>query len=80
MGEGTLIIEKFSDKSVKEIQKSICSYEKLIAEHKDKIANPSNYCPDWDAFHPDRQKALINKLWPNEIQCSRSREIFYKLF
>ncbi len=68
-GKHADLIPKFSEKPIKEIQKSIRSYEKLIAEHKDKIANPSKFCPDWDTFHPNRQKALVNKLWPAEIQC-----------
>lgn len=68
-GRHARIITEFSDKSVKEIQKSIRSYEKLIAEHKDKIATPSKYCQDWDNFHPNRQKALVEKIWPIEIQC-----------
>jgi tetratricopeptide (TPR) repeat protein len=68
-GKHARIITEFSGKPVNEIQKSIRSYEKLIAEHKDKIANPSKYCPDWDTFHPNRQIALVEKIWPNEIQC-----------
>lgn len=63
------LIPKFSEKPIKEIEKSIRSYEKLIDEHKDKIANPSKYCQDWDNFHPNRKKALIEKVWPTEIQC-----------
>ncbi len=63
------LIPKFSEKPLKEIEKSIRSYEKLIVEHKDKIANPSKYCQDWDNFHPNRKKALVEKVWPAEIQC-----------
>lgn len=68
-GRHARIITEFSSKSVKEVQKSIRSYEKLIAEHNDKIANPSKYCQDWDNFHPNRQKALVEKVWPTEIEC-----------
>jgi hypothetical protein len=63
------LIPKFSQKPIKEVEKSIRSYEKLIAEHKDKIANPSKYCPEWDTLDPRRRDALINKRWPAEIQC-----------
>jgi hypothetical protein len=24
---------------------------------------------DWDNFHPNRKKALVEKVWPTEIQC-----------
>lgn len=68
-GKHARLIELNEGKSVKEIQKSIKSYEKLIELHKDKIANPSKYCPGWDAMDPRRQNALINKRWPAEIQC-----------
>lgn len=68
-GKHARIITEFDAKPAKEIQKSIRSYEKLITEHKDKIVNPSKYCPDWDTFHPNRQKALVEKIWPTEIQC-----------
>ena len=68
-GKHASVITEFGGKPAKEIQKSIRSYEKLIIEHKDKVANPSKYCPDWDTFHPNRQKALVEKIWPTEIQC-----------
>lgn len=61
--------ERFGDKSIREIQKSIRSYEKLIVEHKDKIANPSKYCPDWDKMDPRHKKSLVEVKWPAEIQC-----------
>ena len=73
------LIPKFSKKPIKEIEKSIHSYEKLIAEHKDKIANPSKYCPDWDNFHPNRQKALVEKVWPSEIQCFTEQRDILKI-
>ncbi|MEX0961598.1 MAG: hypothetical protein WDZ28_01925 [Simkaniaceae bacterium] len=43
--------------------------EKQIVKHQDKIANPSKYCPEWDAMDPRRKNALIDKRWPAEIQC-----------
>lgn len=27
-------------------------------------ANPPKYCQDWDNFHPNRKKALVEKVWP----------------
>ncbi len=53
---------------ITEIQKSICSHEKQIVKHKDKITNPSKHCPAWNNLHPEK-KALVEKRWPNEIQC-----------
>jgi tetratricopeptide (TPR) repeat protein len=73
------IIDYF-DKPAKELQKSIKSLEKLIAEHKDKIANPSKAIPDWETLHPERKNALINKKWPTEIQCyTEQRDILQNI-
>jgi len=68
-GRHAPLISKFSEKPIREIQKSINSYEKLILVHEDKIVNPSKYCPKWDSFHPNRQRALVEKIWPAEIEC-----------
>jgi hypothetical protein len=73
------LIPKFSEKPIREIEKSIRSYEKLIAEHKDKIANPSKYCPDWENFHPNRKQALVDKIWPAEIQCYTEQKDILKI-
>ncbi len=58
----------YLDKPAKEVQKGINSYEKQIALHKDKIANPASHYPDWDKLDPRQREALINKKWPAEIQ------------
>lgn len=63
------MVRDYLDKPVKEIQKGIRSYEKQIALHQEKIANPSKFIPHWEELHPERQHALINKKWPAEIQC-----------
>ncbi len=52
-----------------DIEKSIRSYEKLITEHQDKIANPLKHYLHWNTLDSRRQDALINKRWPAEIQC-----------
>ncbi|WP_316358460.1 hypothetical protein [Candidatus Neptunichlamydia sp. REUL1] len=66
-GKHAPLIRRYKDVSTKEIQKGIHSYEKQIVKHQDKIANPSKHCPGWDNFHPNRQKALVNDVWPKEI-------------
>lgn len=61
------MVRDYLDKPTKEIQKGINSYEKQIALHKDKIANPLKYYPNWDKLEPRQREALINKRWPAEI-------------
>ena len=62
------MVRDYLDKSVKEIEKGINSYEKQIAMHKDKIANPNKYYPDWDKLDPRQCEALITKKCPTEIK------------
>ncbi len=51
-----------------ELQKGVIKLEKRIAQHQDKIANPSKNIKDWDKLDPRQQQALINKKWPSDIQ------------
>ena len=67
-GKHAKMLSDYSNKPIKEIQKGIKSYEKQIAIHKDKIARPSNYCPDWDKLDLRQREALINKKWPSDIK------------
>lgn len=62
------MVESYLDKPTKEIQKGINSYEKQIAIHKDKIANPTKHYPDWEKLDPRQCEALTNKKWPVEIK------------
>lgn len=62
------MVKDYLNKPAKEIQKGINSYEKQIAIHKDKIANPTKHYPDWNALDPRQRNALINKKWPLEIK------------
>jgi tetratricopeptide (TPR) repeat protein len=61
------MVRDYLDKPAKEVQKGINSYEKQIAFHKDKIANPKKHYPDWDKLDPRQREALVNKKWPAEI-------------
>ncbi|MBM3192313.1 MAG: tetratricopeptide repeat protein [Chlamydiae bacterium] len=62
------MVRDYLDKPAREVKKGINSYEKQIALHKDKIANPAKHYPDWDKLDPRQREALINKKWPTEIQ------------
>ncbi len=61
-------LQDYFEKPTKEIQKGIVSYEKQIAIHQEKISNPSKYIKNWHELDPRKQEALINKIWPAEIQ------------
>lgn len=49
------------------LKKSIRSWGREIALHKDKISNPEKYYPDWGKFN-ERQKAGYVKHWEKEIK------------
>lgn len=53
--------------SEKELKKGIASFDKQIALHRDKIANPSKHIKKWHELDPRQQEALINKKWQSDI-------------
>lgn len=57
-------INNYTDK---QLQKSIISYNSTIKEHKQKIANPQSFYPDWDSFD-ERYKAGLIKKWEKDIR------------
>ncbi len=67
-GKHADLIERYGNVSNKELQKSIKSYEKQIAKHKDKIANPSKHCPDWETMDLRHKESLVEVNWPAEIE------------
>ncbi len=61
-------LKNYANKSTAEIKKAVDSQKKLIAEHRDKIANPEKHIPDFKKLDPRQQENLINKKWPSDIQ------------
>nr|WP_224360772.1 hypothetical protein [Hyalangium versicolor] len=61
-------MRNYQGKPPGELRRGIDSLKKQIAEHKDKIANPEKYIPNWKSLDPRQQNALIDKKWPSDIQ------------
>jgi hypothetical protein len=59
--------EKYLHKPAKELRKGIRSFQKRIEEHRDKVANPQNYYPEWHTYPKDRQRKELRK-WQIEIK------------
>lgn len=59
-----------SKQSDKQLQKSIASWERQIAEHEDKIANPRNHDSNWDNMNEIQRQGEINH-WKKEIRSHR---------
>lgn len=65
-------IQFFANKGIikqkdKQLQKSIASWTENVERHKDMIAEPKKYYPDWDTFDERYQSGLI-KHWNTEIK------------
>lgn len=61
-------LKNYANKPTPEIKKAIESQKKVIAEHRDKIANPEKHIPDFKKLDPRQQEALVTKKWPGDIQ------------
>jgi hypothetical protein len=67
-GKHAGFLRNYLGRSPAEIQKGITSFEKQIAEHQAKIANPSGALSNWRTLDPRQQQALLNQKWPGAIQ------------
>ena len=65
---------KYMERTDKELQKGIKSYQKQIDEHIDKIANPEKYIPNWNNLHPNQKKVLQEEKWYEDIQRQREQK------
>ena len=61
-------LKNYASKAAAEWRKGIQSIEKQIAEHRDKIANPEKFIPDFKELDPRQQKALLERKWPSDIR------------
>ena len=61
-------LDDFSkNQSIKQLEKTIRSYDKTIEEHLQKIADPLSFYPNWGTFD-ERQQAGYIKKWRKDIQ------------
>ncbi len=65
-------IQLFANKNIptmksNQLEKSIASWQKKVAEHKEKIKNPHMYYSEWNSFS-SRYKAGLVKHWEHEIK------------
>ena len=66
-GKNAGILKIALRQSEKELKKGRASFDKQIALHRDKIANPSKHIKKWHELDPRQQEALINKKWQSDI-------------
>lgn len=71
-------------KTESRLKKSIASHDKEVEIHKDKIAHPEKYVPDWDSKTPQEKEWIIKK-WEkdakrNAEQAAIEREVYKERF
>jgi len=67
-GKHYRMYKDYLNKTDKELEKGIRSFEKQIRMHQDKIKNPKKYIKEWDDMDPRKQKNVIAEKWPNDIK------------
>jgi hypothetical protein len=55
-------LRQFEKMTDRQVEKSIRSFEKNIAEHERYLSNPNSKAPEWDSFPPEHQENL-KKIW-----------------
>lgn len=58
--------DSIKNKKTSSLNKSIKGFNRTITEHKDKIANPRKYAPEYDSLDTRRQRGMI-RFWEKEI-------------
>ena len=66
-GKHSGLLKNYEKKTFREVEKAIKSKEAQVVEHRAKIADPQKV-PGFKGADPRAQKALLDKIWPNEIQ------------
>ena len=67
-GKHSGTLKKYRNVSNKELEKGIKSFNKQINRHREKIRNPEKEYSDFKSLDKRRQKSLLRKIWPSEIQ------------
>ena len=66
------LLKQYLEKSTRGVQKAMRSYEKVVQEHLDKLANPEKFATDWASKTPEEQLGLLRK-WQKDIE--RNQEL-----
>ncbi len=79
-GRHVKFVRDYLGKRTKELKKGIVSYEKQIAIHRDKIADPLKHYPNWYELEVIERNALIDEKWPSDIKrLSEQRDILQSI-
>jgi hypothetical protein len=65
-GRHSGLLKEYAKRSPKEIEKALRSYEKQVAIHKEKIANPAKFAKNWDGMTNTERAGLLTK-WQKDL-------------
>lgn len=65
------LLRNYAQRSTKEIQDAIKSYEKRVAEHVEKLANPEKYAKNWENMSVEAREGLLQK-WQTDLQRNKN--------
>lgn len=60
------LLRLYQEKSTAEIRRALRSYDRQVAQHRQKIHHPEEFVPDWDKKHPRVQQGLLRH-WQEDI-------------
>ncbi|MBF0338997.1 MAG: hypothetical protein HQL05_14350 [Nitrospirae bacterium] len=60
--------QNYQERPIEELQKSVSSIKKQIANHYAKIQNPQEHIKGFDRLDLRRQEYLVESKWPSDIK------------
>lgn len=71
-GRHSGLLKEYAGRTVREIEKAVSGYEKQVAIHKEKLANPAKFAKDWNKLDPRKKEGLLRH-WQEDI--NRNQEL-----
>jgi hypothetical protein len=71
-------LRRYRDVSMAEIRRGIRSFEKQIGKHQSWIQDPTKKTKLFYNLHDSRQKTLLEKRWPADIERQREEMAILK--
>ena len=71
-GRHSGLLKEYAGRNTREIQKAVRGFERQVAAHKQKIANPAKFAEKWKSMSAKEQQGLLRK-WQKDLQ--RNQEL-----
>ncbi|MEW6609859.1 MAG: hypothetical protein AB1414_20845, partial [bacterium] len=65
-GKHSGLLENYAKRTPEEIQKAFKSYQKQVALHQEKLANPAKFAENWDKMS-ERERAGLLAKWNEDV-------------